>query len=191
MLGLTGAIGSGKSTVARLLAERGAFVVDTDVLARQAVEPGGSVHDAVVARFGSSDRSELAGVVFSDPAARADLEALVHPAVAAVVGEELARLAASAAAVVVLEIPLLVEAGWASKVDRVVVVDVPDSVAVTRAVAAGRGLSEDDVRGRLAAQASREERLAVADHVIVNKASLDDLRAAVDRLWAEVAEMVT
>lgn len=184
MLGLTGAIGSGKSTVARLLADRGAVVVDTDVLAREAVGEGGAAHDAVVARFGTDDRSALAEVVFSDAAARTDLEALVHPAVAARVAAELARWAGSGR-VVVLEVPLLVEAGWASKVDCVVVVDVPDPVAVARVVA-DRGLSEAEVWRRLNAQASREDRLAAADHVIPNDGSREDLRAEVDRLWAEV-----
>jgi dephospho-CoA kinase len=189
VVGLTGGIGSGKSTVARMLRERGAVVIDADAVARDVVEPGGPAYPAVVARFGpgvvradgSIDRAALADVVFSDPAARADLNAAVHPAV----GAEIARQVAAAppGSVVVVEVPLLVEAGW--RADVVVVVDCPEDVAVRRLVAE-RKMDEADARRRAAAQASRAERLAAADHVVPNEGSLADLEAAVDRLWPDL-----
>ena len=194
VVGLTGGIGSGKSTVAALLAERGAATVDADALARAAVEPDGPAYPAVVERFGPGvvgeggrlDRAALAAVVFADPAARRDLEAIVHPAVRAGVASRVAALAASGGAgrVVVVEIPLLVEspasrAGLAS----VIVVDCPEDVAVARLVAQ-RGMPEADARARVAAQTSREERLALAGFVVDNSGTIEDLRAGVDRCWA-------
>lgn len=191
MLGLTGGIGAGKSTVAAIFAaERGARVIDTDAIARQVVEPGGPAFRALVERFGRAalqsdgrvDRARLAEVVFSDAEARADLEALVHPAVEAVVRGRLSAARAAGVALVVLEVPLLVEAGWGRLVSAVVVVDCPDEVAVDRLVVS-RGMSPEDARRRLAAQAGRAERLARADIVIANDGSLDDLRdrvAAID-----------
>ena len=193
VVGLTGAIGSGKSTVSAMLAARGAVVVDADLLARQAVEPGGPAHPAVVERFGPAvlaedgtvDRRALADVVFADPAALADLNAIVHPAVASAVAE---RLAAEAEGdgdkVVVLDVPLLVEsAEVVPALAGVVVVDCPPELAVRRLVER-RGMAEADVRARMAAQASREERLARADVVIDNSRDLDHLAAEVDRAWA-------
>ena len=194
VVGLTGGIGSGKSTVAALLAERGAVTIDADALARAAVEPGGPAYPAVVERFGPGvvaadgrlDRAALAGVVFADPVARRDLEAIVHPAVRAGVAERVAAIAASGghSRPVVVEIPLLAEspasrAGLAS----VIVVDCPEDVAVAR-LAAARGMSEADARARVAAQASREERLALAGFVIDNSGTREELWAEVDRCWA-------
>ncbi|HVF14224.1 MAG TPA: dephospho-CoA kinase, partial [Acidimicrobiales bacterium] len=170
VVGLTGGIGSGKSTVSTLLAVRGALVVDTDVVARQVVAPGGPAHEALVARFGrelAADRQALAGVVFSHPAALADLNAIVHPAVREEVGRRLDELRARGAAVVVLAVPLLVETGRSYDVAGVVVVDCPEDVAVRRLVEQ-RAMDEADVRRRMTAQASREERLAAADFVIHN-----------------------
>lgn len=189
MLGLTGGIGSGKSTVASLLAERGAHVLDADAIAREVVAPGTPGHASVLARFGDDvlapdgtlDRRALADIVFDDPAARADLNAIVHPAVAAEIDRRLAALPDDA--VVVIEVPLLVEAGWTA--DLVVVVDVPKEVALRRLVD-GRGMDEADVRRRMGAQASRKERLARADVILDNRGSLDDLRRQVDRLWVEL-----
>ncbi|MEA2705111.1 MAG: dephospho-CoA kinase [Actinomycetota bacterium] len=186
VVGLTGGIGAGKSTVSSLLAGRGAVIVDTDVVARSVVAPGGSAHDAMVARFGAAlaaDRRALAGVVFSDPAALADLNAIVHPAVRDDVARRLASLDA-ATQVVVLDVPLLVESGGRDHygVAGVLVVDCPEEVAVARLVDQ-RGMDEADARRRMAAQASRAERLAAADFVIHNEAGLDQLAAEVDAAW--------
>ena len=199
VLGLTGGIGSGKSTVARMLAERGAVVVDADVVAREVVAPDGPVHDAVVQRFGpvvvaadsTIDRAVLAGVVFGDEAARDDLNRIVHPAVAEVM---LARVAAAGAddpdAVVVLDVPLLAEAGRDRyPVAGVLVVDAPVEQAVARLVA-GRGFTEQAARARVAVQATREERRAIADVVIDNSSDLDHLRSEVDRAWAWIQRLV-
>lgn len=195
VVGLTGGIGSGKSTVSDMLAALGAVVVDADVLARQVVEPGGPAYDGVVERFGPSvvrpdgtlDRAALADIVFSDAGALADLNALTHPPVKALIADRLAALAAAGDAVVVLVVPLLVESG-AYPTAGVMVVDCPEEVAVRRLVE-HRGMAEADARRRLAAQASRAERLALADHVIVNDGSLADLAPAVDRAWAWIERL--
>lgn len=192
VLGLTGGIGSGKSTVARLLAERGAVVIDTDVVAREVTAPGGAAHQAVADRFGPGvvaadgtvDRPALAALVFGDEAARDDLNRIVHPAIR----EEVLRRVTAAGggdpdAVVVLEVPLLAEIGRDRyPVAGVVVVDAPVDLAVARLVT-GRGFSEHDARARLAAQATRRQRLAIADLVIDNSGDLDHLRAEVDQAW--------
>jgi dephospho-CoA kinase len=191
LVGLTGGIGAGKSTVARLLESKGAVVVDTDAVARQVTRPGTPTHAAILDRFGPAiegpvgeiDRARLADVVFSEPAALSDLNALVHPAVAAAVDDRLAEEAG--AAVVVLEVPLLVEAGWDARTDVVIVVDSPEEVAVRRLVEQ-RGMPEADVRRRIASQASRAERIAHADIVIANDGSLEDLARRVDQVWAEL-----
>ncbi len=188
VVGLTGGIGSGKSAVSAMLAARGAVVVDADLLARQVLEPGGAAYAGVVERFGPSvvradgtvDRAALADVVFSDPAALADLNALTHPPVKALIAEQLAAVA-SGDTVVVLVVPLLVETGQYPVVG-VMVVDSPEEVAVRRLVEY-RGMTEVAARRRLAAQASRADRVAVADHVIRNDGSLDDLAVEVDRAW--------
>ncbi len=192
VVGLTGGIGSGKSTVARLLAERGAQVVDADLVAREVVAPGGTAHDAVVERFGSSvvaddgslDRPALAALVFGDDAARTDLNGIVHPAVHDEVLRRVAAAAADPDAVVVLDIPLLAEVGRDSyPLAGVIVVDAPVDVAVARLVA-DRGFTEEDARARVAAQASRQERLAIADVVIDNSGDLGHLRSEAERAWA-------
>jgi dephospho-CoA kinase len=185
VVGLTGGIGSGKSTVSSLLTERGARVVDTDVVAREVVAPGGPAYDALVRRFGPSlaaDRRALAGVVFSDPSALADLNGIVHPAVREEVARRMAELRDEGADVVVLAVPLLVETGGAYGVDAVVVVDCPEDIAVRRLVEQ-RGMDEADVRRRMAAQASRDERVAIADVVIHNDSSMDDLQSQADETW--------
>ena len=196
VVGLTGGIGSGKSTVASQLAARGAVTIDADALARQVVEPEGPAYAPVVARFGPDvvaadgtvDRRRLAAVVFADPAARADLEAIVHPAVREGVAARLAELDGTDR-IVVEEIPLLTESP-ASRIGlaAVIVVDCPEDVAVRR-LAASRSMSEADVRVRIAAQASRAERLALADFVLDNAGTLDELRAEVDRCWAWLEEL--
>jgi dephospho-CoA kinase len=190
VVGLTGGIGSGKSTVAAMLSERGAVVVDADVIAREVVAPGGPAYRPVVKRFGAGvvapdgtlDRPALAAIVFADQSALADLNALTHPAIGDVVAQ---RLVAEAATdhVVVLAVPLLVETDRTrAQCNAVVVVDCPEDVAVRRLVGQ-RGMVEADVRARMAAQASRADRLALADLVIDNSGSKDDLTAQVERCW--------
>ncbi len=192
-VGLTGGIGSGKSTAAALLSERGAVVIDADLLAREAVARGSDGLAEVVAAFGTTvhasegslDRASVGRLVFADPAARSRLEEIVHPRVRARDGE--LEAAAPAGSVVVHDIPLLVESGQVDEYDVVVVVDVPEQVQVARLVAA-RGMSEADALARIEAQASREERLAAADVVLDNSGSVDDLRAQVNRLWSDLQE---
>jgi dephospho-CoA kinase len=193
LVGLTGGIGSGKSTVSSLLAERGAVVVDADAITRSLQVPGQPVFDAMVERFGpgivaadgSLDRQAVASVVFSDEAARKDLEAIVHPAV----GMEMVRRLqehAGTDSVVVYDVPLLVESGKTGY-GAVVVVDVDPDVAVARLVA-HRGFDEADARARIANQVDRAARLAVADRVIDNSGTLEALEAQVDEVWAWLVE---
>ena len=188
-IGLTGGIGSGKSTVARLLAERGAHLVDADVLAREVVEPGTPGLAAVVDAFGEGvltadgalDRPALAAVVFGDAEARARLDGIVHPLVRRRAVELIAALPEDA--VVVQDIPLLVETGQAGSFDLVLVVEAAQDVRVARLV--GRGLPESDARARIAAQATDEQRRAVADVVLDNIGTPEELAAQVDRFWSE------
>lgn len=190
LVGLTGGIGSGKSTVAAGLAGRGAAVVDADGISREIMEPGGAAYGPVVERFGPSivgadgriDRPAVAALVFNDPQALADLNALTHPVIGQVMAERMAE-AGARAEIVVLDIPLL---NIATK-DRftfgaIVVVDTPEDVAVQRLVAQ-RGFSEEDARARVAAQISREERRSLADLVLDNSGSRQALEAEIDRAW--------
>lgn len=191
LVGLTGGIGSGKSVAAELLAARGAVIVDADVLAREVVAPGTPGLAAVAERFGagvlsadgSLDRAALGRVVFGDPEARRNLEAIIHPAVRA----RAATLTAAApeGAVVVQVIPLLVETGQQGNFDLVVVVDVDPAVQLTR-ITQRDGLSEPEAQARIRAQASREARLAAADVVLENNGTASELRAAVNRLWTRL-----
>ncbi|HEV8560245.1 MAG TPA: dephospho-CoA kinase [Actinophytocola sp.] len=189
-VGLTGGIGSGKSTVAGRLAEHGAVLIDSDLLAREVVEPGTPGLAEIVAAFGagmvtpdgSLDRAALAGTVFNDPGARARLNAIVHPRVGARTAELMA--AAPPDAVVVHDVPLLVENGLAPNYHLVIVVDAPEDVRVHRLVTE-RGMSEVDVRARVAAQATAEARRAAADVWLDNAGALDEILAAVDALWAD------
>ena len=193
LVGLTGGIGSGKSTAARMLQERGAVVFDADVLARDAVAPGTDGHRAVVERFGADvlapggelDREALASVVFADPAARRDLEAIVHPEVRRLFAEG-AEAYHDTDRVVVLSAPLLVETGMHSAFDVLVVVAVPVDVQVERLMR-DRGMSEDAIRARIVAQAPLEDKAAVADILLDNEGSLEDLERQVDRIWDELA----
>jgi dephospho-CoA kinase len=192
LVGLTGGIGSGKSEVARMLAARGAVVRDADDLARDAVEPDTPGHRAIVARFGPGvlaedgtiDRAELASLVFADPAARRDLEAIVHPEVRrrfeAVVREHL-----GSERVVVLDSPLLVETGRYRDFDTVVLVAAPVETQVARLIQE-RGMREEDVRARIAAQLPLEEKARVAEFILDNGGTLAELEAQVDRLWPEL-----
>ncbi len=176
LVGLTGGIASGKSTVARQLRTLGVPVLDADEVAREVVEPGSEGLARLLARFGPEmlrdgrlDRSRLAALVFSDARARADLEAIVHPLVAARSAERLTALRADPAApYVVYEVPLLVEKALADGMDAVIVVDLPEADQIARLRARDR-LSEQEARARLATQAPREARLAAADFVIDNR----------------------
>jgi len=189
-IGLTGGIGSGKSTAAARFAELGALVIDADVLAREAVEPGTDGLAAVVAEFGEQvldadgrlDRPALARLIFGDEAARGRLNAIVHPRVRARAVELIA--AAPPGTVVVQDVPLLVETEQAGAYDLVVVVEAPEELRVRR-LAADRGMSAEEVRARMASQATDEQRRAVADVVLVNDGTPDDLSAKVDALWAD------
>jgi dephospho-CoA kinase len=191
-VGLTGGVGSGKSTVSAMLADLGAVVIDADLLAREVVAPGSEGLAAVVEAFGPTvltatgelDRPALGAVVFADEAARRRLEAIIHPLVRAR-GAEL-EAAAPAEAVVVHDIPLLAETGQADAFDAVVVVDVPVEVQMERMVRS-RGMSPQEAQSRVAAQATREQRRAVATYVIDNTGTLEDLR---DRV-AEVFEALS
>ncbi|GHD01498.1 dephospho-CoA kinase [Zhihengliuella salsuginis] len=195
-VGLTGGIASGKSTVAAELAALGATVVDADALARQVVAPGTAGLAEVVAAFGERvltaagemDRPAVGALVFGDDGARERLNGIIHPRVRAE-ASRLRREAIDAAgggrAVVVQDIPLLVETGQADRFDYVVVVQAPLEERVRRMVA-DRGMTEADARARIAAQATDEERAAVADALLRNDATRDDLRRAVRRVWTEL-----
>jgi len=198
--GLTGGIGSGKSEVSRRLAAHGAVVVDADVAARAVVAPGTPGLARVAAAFGADvvgpdgglDRDRLGAIVFGDPASRATLNAIVHP----LVGEWMraAERAAVAAArgdvIIVHDVPLLVENRRGGDFDLVIVVDVPPELQLERLVSQ-RDMTPGQVRARMAAQASREQRLAVADLVIDNSGSLADLDRRVAEVWADLEHRVS
>jgi dephospho-CoA kinase len=193
-VGLTGGIASGKSVVAAELAARGAIVIDADVLAREVVEPGTPALAAIVDRFGAQvvsdgrlDRARLAQIVFADPLARRDLERIVHPAVRTRAAE--LERAAGAAAVVVHVIPLLVETGQQEDFDLVVTVDVDHETQVKRLMARN-GYTRAEAESRIAAQASREDRMIAADVVLGNTGSMTQLREQIDALWAELSSAV-
>jgi dephospho-CoA kinase len=186
-VGLTGGVGSGKSTVAALLAEHGAVIIDADAIAREVVEPGTPGFAAAVAKFGESivgpdgrlDRPALAAIVFNDEAKRAELNAIVHPLVGQRTGELMAATAPDD--IVVYDVPLLVESNLAAGFDLVVVVEASTDTRLARLAA--RGMTEKDARERMAAQASDDQRREVADAVIGNDGSLEELRDNVDDLW--------
>lgn len=190
-VGLTGGIGSGKSEVSRRLAERGAVLIDADVLAREVVEPGTPGLAAIVREFGAGmllpdgtlDRPKLGSIVFADEERRRALNAIIHP----LVGRRSQELleAAPPDAIVVYDVPLLAENDLAGFYDVVVVVDVAVETQLAR-LAGPRGMTEADARARVAAQATREQRRAIATHVIDNSGSLEELDARVDRLWDEL-----
>lgn len=194
LVGLTGGIGSGKSTVSALLAERGAVIVDADQVVRDVQQPGSPVLAAMAERFGpqviaddgSLDRAAVASVVFSDPEALTALNAIVHPAVGAEMNRQV-MAERGTDHVVVMDIPLLTE-NPREGLQAVIVVDVDPEVQVQRLVQ-GRGFDEADARARLAKQATREQRLATATHVIDNSGSLADLVPQVDELWAALCAL--
>jgi dephospho-CoA kinase len=190
---LTGGVGSGKSTVAALLAGRGAVVIDADALAREVVEPGSPGFDAVVERFGPSvvadgrlDRAALAKLVFQDERARAHLNRIVHP----LVRERAAELMAAAPsdAIVVYDVPLLAETDLTAGFDLIVVVEAP--AETRRARLQRRGMSADDANARMAAQASDAQRRAIADVVIENDGPPAELEERTDELWTLLTEGV-
>lgn len=193
-VGLTGGIGSGKSAVAARLAERGAVVLDGDKAARAVVEPGtpglAMITDAfgagVLQPDGGLDRAALAKIVFADSGARSLLNSITHPLIHEHIraAEEAALAAGGPDTVVVHDIPLLAEGQRASEFDVVVVVDVPPELQVARLV--GRGLPEDQARARMAAQATREQRLAIAGIVIDNSGPLEALDRRVSEVWADL-----
>ncbi|PBC71869.1 dephospho-CoA kinase [Streptomyces sp. TLI_235] len=190
-IGLTGGIGAGKSEVSRQLAALGAVIVDSDLIAREAVAPGTGGLRAVVAEFGpevlqpdgSLDRPALGRLVFGDPARLAALNAIVHPLVRARSAE--LEAAAGPDDIVVHDVPLLAENGLAPLYEKVVVVDVPDETRLDRLVRL-RGMAEDEAKARMAAQATREDRLAVADIVVDNSGTLDELTARVREVWEQL-----
>jgi dephospho-CoA kinase len=191
LIGLTGGIGSGKSTVSDLLRARGAVVIDADAITRELQAPGTPVLAAMVERFGeailapdgSLDRQAVADVVFTDREALADLGGIVHPAVGAEIARRLLEVQETDA-VVVLDVPLLVESGR-DDLALLLVVDVDPEIAVRRLVE-GRGMREDDVRARMANQVGRDARVAKADLVIDNSGDLEALEARVDEVWASI-----
>jgi dephospho-CoA kinase len=190
-VGLTGGIGSGKSEVSRRLAALGAVLVDADAVAREVVEPGTPGLAAVVEEFGEQvllptgelDRERLGAIVFADDARRERLNAIVHP----LVGRRMQELVEDtpADAIVVYDVPLLTENDLAGLYDLVVVVDAPVEEQVRRLTEL-RGMSEEAARARIAAQATREQRRAIADRVIDNSGTLESLYAQVDDLWADL-----
>ncbi|MGC9496632.1 dephospho-CoA kinase [Streptomyces sp. WG7] len=190
-VGLTGGIGAGKSEVSRLLVEHGAVLIDADRIAREVVAPGTPGLAAVVEAFGedvlaedgSLDRPRLGSIVFADPEKLASLNSIVHPLVGA--RSRALEEAASADAVVVHDVPLLTENGLAPQYDVVVVVDADPATQLDRLVRL-RGMTERDARARMAAQATREQRREIADVVIDNDVPLDELRARVEEVWAEL-----
>jgi dephospho-CoA kinase len=194
-IGLTGGIGSGKSTVSALLAAHGAVIVDADRIAREVVEPGTpgleriteAFGDGVLEADGSLDRAALAAIVFADPDARRQLDGIVHPLVRARAREMAA--AAPPDAVVVHDVPLLVETGQASSYDLVLVVEADPATRVSRLVQ--RGLTAEDARARIEAQASDDQRRAVADVVLHNGGTPEQLAEQVNRFWAERVVPVT
>ena len=194
-VGLTGGIGSGKSTVSARLAELGAVILDADKAARAVVEPGTPGLAAVTAAFGagvltadgSLDRARLAEIVFADEAALGTLNAITHPLIHAWIesAEEAAIRARGDDVVLVHDVALLAEWGRAKEFDLVIVVDVPTETQLER-LTGQRGMAEEQARARMAAQASREQRLAVADIVIDNSGSREDLDRRVSEVWADL-----
>ena len=190
-VGLTGGIGAGKSTVSRLLAERGAIVLDADLAARAVVEPGTEGLAELVRAFGegmlredgSLDRAALAAVVFTDEEQLRRLNAIVHPRVRAWMAERVAEVPEGA--IVVQDVPLLVEGGSRRLFDFIVVVDADDETRIKRLVG-DRGMTEQDARARIAAQASREERNAAAGRIVDNSGGRIELDAVVAELWGEL-----
>ena len=195
IIGLTGAVGSGKSSIARILESKGAVVVDADAIGREVLQPGRKAFQQVRSRFGdevtSSDgslnRAALARIVFSDPVARSELEAITHPEILAEIARRIAEIDASN--IVILEAPLLYEAREqvekALRLDALIVVASRSEDQIERLVRA-RGMSPEDVQARISAQAPLEEKLGVADYVIENYGTLEELETEVNILWDQM-----
>ena len=188
-IGLTGGIGSGKSTVSSRLAEHGAFIVDADLVAREIVEPGqpalaelAEAFDGVLNPDGTLNRAELARQAFATPEATEKLNAITHPRIRARTEELFKQGRESGAQVLVYDMPLLIENGEVDKVDHVLVVDAPDELRIDRLVQ-HRGLDEDDARRRIAAQIDRATRLNAADTVLDNSGTVEQLLEQVDSFW--------
>ena len=197
LIGLTGGIGSGKSTVAAMLAERGAVVIDADRVAHEVYEPGTEGHDLLVERFGASildaqgrvDRHLLGGIVFQDTQALKDLNAIIHPLVRREIARRLLELSTNDSdAIVVLEAALMAETGWSGGAAELWAVIALPEVVVGRLVLQ-RGMDEQDVRLRLAAQASNDQRRRIATRIIENNSDLEHLEAQADRAWRETLEV--
>jgi dephospho-CoA kinase len=199
LVGLTGGIGSGKSTVAKRLMEHGCEVIDADQVARDVVAPGEPVLDDLIARFGRDiltpagdlDRAALAGIAFADELARADLDRITHPRIAARIAERVAEIGAAPDAtpeqLVVVDHPLLFETGQAARFDAVVAVVASDDVRIDR-LKAERGMREADVRARMRAQTDDDTRRRGATHLIENDGTLHSLLRAVDEVYDQLAE---
>ena len=192
-LGLTGGIGSGKSTVSRLLEQLGAAVIDADALSKATTAPGGSAIAALKATFGGAlitdggalDRVQMRKLIYSNPAAKARLEAIIHPLVGQAIAQQTQEAEASGAQCIVFDIPLLVESPhWRMRLDRILVIDCTEETQVAR-VMARNGLAEHEIRNILIAQATRKQRRAAADLVLFN----DDI--SVDNLRQQVREIGT
>ncbi|HIW92801.1 MAG TPA: dephospho-CoA kinase, long form [Candidatus Corynebacterium avicola] len=192
IIGLTGGIGSGKTTVAERLRQKGAFIVDADKVAREVVEPGqpalaelAEAFDGVIADEGVLDRAELARQAFATPEATQKLNAITHPRIRERTSELFATAREEGREVVVYDMPLLIENGETGMVDTVLVVDTPDEIRVRRLVDS-RGLDEDDARRRINAQIDREARLAAADVILDNSGDVESLIGQVDDFWEKV-----
>lgn len=194
LVGLTGGIGAGKSTVAQMLAERGAVIIDADAITRELQQKGTPVFAAIVGRFGEMiltpagelDRAALAAIVFSDPKALADLNAIVHPAVREEMAVRIREAEKADASVVVLDIPLVAEGHGRDGMAHVITVEADPEIRIER-LSSDRGMSHQDARNRISAQASREQREALADSVIENEGSLQELAARVDQVWDQIS----
>ena len=192
LVGLTGGLGAGKSTVARMLGNRGAVIIDADDLARRALEPGTRAYqqvcdlfgDQVVQPSGALDRTAIAERVFGDESLRRALESITHPEVFRLLAEEVETLRGTDS-VIVFDAPLLIESGFHRAVDMIVVVTAPEAVQLER-VREARRMSEEDARARLRAQADPADREAVAHVVIENDGTLEDLERRVDEVWEDL-----
>ncbi|MER3420906.1 MAG: dephospho-CoA kinase [Chloroflexota bacterium] len=194
VIGLTGGIAAGKSTISQILAELGAVVIDADKVGHEAYRRGTEAWRALVAHFGEGiltpdgeiDRRKLGAIVFADPAERRALQDIVWPRMKEMIRQRLAELRAQGTPVAVIEAAVLIEAGWTDLVDEVWVVQVPEDVALQRLVARNN-LSEADARARIRAQLSNAERAAHADVIIDNSGTVEEARAQVERAWTKVA----
>ena len=190
-LGLTGGIGSGKSTAARMFADLGAIVIDADAIAKEVLEPGQVGYESVINNFGEEildssgnvDRVVLAGKVFGDTTKLKELEEIVHPAVATKVAE--IRESLPAGAIIIYDTPLLIEKSLQQQFDQVIVVLAPEALRTQRLLA--RGLAQNDIIARMSNQATDEQRREIANYVIDNSSSLVELREEVQKVWTQIS----